>query len=126
MADTVNVALRGLMGQMFREGNALKVKRGMTGLVGRGLSAGGRAYGYRPVLGKTGELMIVEDEAEIVRRIFTELAGGKSAQALARELTQEGVPGPRAEPPRDCRRPQLLRGRVYDDQDDEQVCTGGS
>jgi Cd2+/Zn2+-exporting ATPase len=31
-----------------------------------------------------------------------------------------------AEPPRDCRRPQLLRGRVYDEQDDEQVCTGGS
>lgn len=30
------------------------------------------------------------------------------------------------EPPRDCRRPQLLRGRVYDEQDDEQVCTGGS
>ena len=28
------------------------------------------------------------------------------------------------EPPRDCRRPQLLRGRVLE-QDDEQVCTGG-
>ena len=25
------------------------------------------------------------------------------------------------EPPRDCRRPQLLRGRVHDEQDDEQV-----
>ncbi len=29
----------------------------------------------------------------------------------------------RYEPPRDCRRPELLRGRVYDEQDDEQVCT---
>jgi hypothetical protein len=25
------------------------------------------------------------------------------------------------EPPRDCRRPQLLRGRGHDEQDDEQV-----
>lgn len=32
----------------------------------------------------------------------------------------------RNEPPRDCRRPQLLRVRVYDEQNDEQVCTGGS
>ena len=42
----------------------------MAGVIRGGRHAGGRAYGYRAVPGKPGELEIVEDEAAIVRRIF--------------------------------------------------------
>jgi peptidoglycan/LPS O-acetylase OafA/YrhL len=34
--------------------------------------------------------------------------------------------GGHIEPARNCQGPQLLRGRVYDEQHDERVCTGGS
>jgi len=37
-----------------------------------GRHAGGRAYGYRAVPNKPGELEIVEEEAEIVRQIFAD------------------------------------------------------
>ena len=47
-ASTVTVGLRGLVGQLFREDNARKVRRGLQGKVRSGLSAGGKAYGYRP------------------------------------------------------------------------------
>ena len=94
-ANTITVGMRGLFGQLFREDNVHKVRRGMTGLVAKGLSAGGRAYGYRPVPGKTGELVIVEEEAEVVRRIFTDMAAGKSARAISQALNAEGVPAPR-------------------------------
>ncbi|MGE7154234.1 toll/interleukin-1 receptor domain-containing protein [Methylorubrum rhodesianum] len=81
----------------------------------------------------------------MLRRLPTEGIADKELSALLRrerlvpvvhgttyeELEQVSLLlAPRAglstEPPRDCRRPQLLRGRVYDEQDDEQVCTRGS
>ena len=67
-ADTVMVGLRGLVGQLFREDGAKKVRRGMMGVVRSGRHAGGRAYGYRPCPGARGELKIVEAEATIVRQ----------------------------------------------------------
>ena len=48
VVNTVLVGLRGLVGQLYREDNAHKVRRGLSGRVGQGLSAGGRAYGYAP------------------------------------------------------------------------------
>lgn len=41
--NTVLVGLRGLVGQLFREDNAHKVRRGLVGRVKEGLSAGGNA-----------------------------------------------------------------------------------
>ncbi len=48
VVNTVLVGLRGLVGQLYREDNAHKVRRGLSGRVGQGLNAGGRAYGYAP------------------------------------------------------------------------------
>src|SRR5690606_4142407 len=46
--NTILVGLRGIIGQLYREDNVHKVRRGMSGLIRQGLYAGGRAYGYRP------------------------------------------------------------------------------
>src|SRR6266567_2946779 len=78
VVNTVLVGLRGLVGQLYREDNANKVRRGLSGRVGQGLNAGGRAYGYVPVVGNKGKRVIVEAEAEIVRRIFDEYVAGRT------------------------------------------------
>jgi DNA invertase Pin-like site-specific DNA recombinase len=63
VVNTVLVGLRELVGQLYREDNAHKVRRGLAGRVGQGLNAGGRAYGYVPAVGDKGKRVIVEAEA---------------------------------------------------------------
>ena len=95
VASTVTVGLRGLVGQMFREDNARKVRRGLEGRIRQGLSAGGRAYGYRPDPARRGQLVVIEDEAEVIRRIFRSFAQGDSPVQIAHRLTADGTPPPR-------------------------------
>ena len=52
------------------DAGANKVRRGMSGVIRDDRHAGGRAYGYRLASDRTGELEIVEEEADVVRRIF--------------------------------------------------------
>ena len=59
-ADAILIGIRGLVGQMQREDGAKKVRRGMAGVIREGRHAGGRAYGYRAVPGRPGELEIVK------------------------------------------------------------------
>ncbi|MGN7869423.1 recombinase family protein [Paracoccus sp. 22332] len=96
VASTVTVGLRGLVGQLFREDNARKIRRGLCGRVSQGLSAGGRAFGYQPHPTEKGRLVIVEDEAAIVRQIFRAFADGQSPVQIAQMLTQAGAPKPRS------------------------------
>lgn len=91
----MHIGIKGTMSALFLKGLTQKIRRGMAGLVREGRSAGGRAYGYRPVPGRTGELEIVEAEATIVRRIMQAYADGRSPRAIAGELNAEGVPPPR-------------------------------
>ena len=49
VVNTVLVGLRGLVGQLYREDNAHKIRRGQAGRVGQGLNAGGLTYGYAPI-----------------------------------------------------------------------------
>ncbi|RWH69922.1 MAG: recombinase family protein [Mesorhizobium sp.] len=95
IADAVLIGIRGLVGQMQREDGAKKVRRGMAGVVRDGRHAGGRAYGYRAILGRPGELEIVEEEAEVVRRVFSAYAAGRAPRDLAGDLNREGVAPPR-------------------------------
>lgn len=95
LMDTVQIGMYGIVGQMQREEGARKVKRGMTGVVRSGRNAGGKAYGYRPITGKKGELEIVEHEAGIVRRVFDMYVAGISPRSIAAALNSEGVPAPR-------------------------------
>lgn len=94
-ANTINVALRGLVAQLFREDNVHKVKRGMTGLIKQGLSAGGKAYGYKPDPANRGKPIIVKEEAAIVLRIFGDYAKGVSPKAICKRLNAEFVKPPR-------------------------------
>ncbi|WP_076446334.1 recombinase family protein [Roseivivax lentus] len=95
VASTVLVGLRGLVGQLYREENALKIRRGMSGRAKEGRSPGGLAYGYEPVSGDIGARRIVEVEADVVRRIFTEYLAGKSPREIAHRLNADRVPAPR-------------------------------
>ncbi|PSJ55821.1 recombinase family protein [Mesorhizobium soli] len=94
-ADIVQVGIRGLVGALYLQDLAHKVRRGMAGVVRDGRNAGGKAYGYAPVPGKPGELVIVEEEAEVVRRIFADYAAGKSPREIAGDLNAENVAPPR-------------------------------
>lgn len=95
VVNTVLVGLRGLVGQLYREDNAHKVRRGQAGRVGKGLNAGGLTYGYAPVPGDPGKRMIVDAEAEVVRRIFRHYVDGHTPRDIAHQLNTERIPPPR-------------------------------
>jgi DNA invertase Pin-like site-specific DNA recombinase len=94
-ANTLTVGMRGLFAQLFREDNVLKVRRGMTGLITKGLTAGGRAYGYRPNPASPGKPEIFEDEAAIIRSIFQDYVDQQSPNRICQRLNDRGVKPPR-------------------------------
>jgi site-specific DNA recombinase len=87
-------SLRALMGEMYIDNLRLHTIRGLEGVVRSGRHAGGRAYGYKPVLGRPGELEIVEEQAEVVRRIFKEFAKGYTARDIAGHLNADKIAPP--------------------------------
>ncbi|MER8469117.1 recombinase family protein [Mesorhizobium sp. M1328] len=95
VVNTVLVGLRGLVGQLYREDNAHKVRRGQAGRINKGLHAGGITYGYTYVLGDPGKRLIAEDEAEIVRRVFREYVDGQTPRDIAHKLNRDRIPPPR-------------------------------
>lgn len=94
-ATPLNAAVRGLVGTLYLADLADKTRRGLAGRVREGKSAGGKAYGYRPVTGQPGALEIVPDEAETVRKVFEAYAGGASPREIAGRLNREGIAPPR-------------------------------
>lgn len=94
-ANTLTVGLRAVIGQVFREDTVHKVRRGMTGLIKQGLTAGGRAYGYRPDPANPGKPVIVEEEASTVLLIFQEYERGTSPKAISRRLNAAYIKPPR-------------------------------
>jgi site-specific DNA recombinase len=99
--NELHTALQGAMDALQLKELAAKVRRGQRGNAAKGRATGGRAYGYRVAnrLLPDGTLIrglteIVEQEAEIVRRIYREFLGGKSPLAICADLNREGVPSP--------------------------------
>lgn len=71
-----------------------KRERALKGLK----NCGPATYGYRNPLKGTpgrGTLVIIPDEADVVRRIFELCVEGKGDQAIAKAITSSGVPAPR-------------------------------
>ena len=91
--ETMHVAMKGLIAEDFIRNLSAKTKRGMRSNAEKGLATGSRLYGYRSEPG--GALAIVESEAQVIRRIFTDYAAGATSREIAVALNAEGVPGPR-------------------------------
>ncbi|MGR3704072.1 recombinase family protein [Sulfitobacter sp.] len=99
----LHIGLKGTMSSLFIRDLAQKTHRGLEGRVRKGKSAGGVTYGYDVVRTlqadgemTTGERVINEKQAEIVRAIFKDYAHGISPRAIAASLNQDGIAGPRA------------------------------
>jgi len=99
--NELHVGLKGTMNALFLKDLALKTHRGIRGRVEAGKIGGGNAYGFRVVhrldaRGEPirGEREIVEEQAEIVRRIFREYVAGKGPKKIVADLNCEGVTGP--------------------------------
>jgi site-specific DNA recombinase len=71
------------------------IRRGMADVIRDGRHNGGTVYGYAPIPGRPGELEIVADRSEVVRRIFHEYIGGDTPRTIAARLNAQNVPPPR-------------------------------
>ncbi|MEQ3726291.1 MAG: recombinase family protein [Tateyamaria sp.] len=98
----LHIGLKGTMSSLFLKDLAQKTHRGLEGRVRKGKSAGGITYGYDVVRTvqadgtvTTGERIINEDQADIVRRILRDYSHGLSPRAIATNLNADGIPGPR-------------------------------
>jgi len=104
--NELHIGLKGTMNALYLKDLGEKTHRGLEGRVRDGKNAGGRAYGYRPVspgLAADGtplreDLAIVEEEAEVIRRVFAMYASGLSPKRIAARLNEKRVPGPRGRP----------------------------
>ena len=94
-ADAIQIGVRGLVGALYLQDLAHKVRRGMAGVIRDGRHAGGRAYGYRPVPGQPGQMEIIADEAAVVRRVFEAYVAGDTPREIAGALNREGIAPPR-------------------------------
>lgn len=96
------MGMTAVMDQAFLEKVAHETRRGLERRAREGVSTGGRVYGY----GTTAEpnpsdpehpfkrIVIIEDEAAVVRRIFALWISGEGLKAIADRLNREGVAAP--------------------------------
>jgi DNA invertase Pin-like site-specific DNA recombinase len=89
----MHLAVKGLVNELYLDDLRDKTHRGLSGSVARGLSAGGRLYGYRTVpvpreakpndRGAPARFEVDEGEAATIREIFRAYARGRSMKAIA-------------------------------------------
>jgi DNA invertase Pin-like site-specific DNA recombinase len=112
----VHLTVKGLVNELYLDDLREKVHRGLAGCATRGLSAGGKTFGYKSVpvegAGRPGKdsqsarLVIHPAEADIVRRIFVEYSQGRSLRSITDRLNVERVPFPT----KDTQRGPIRRG----------------
>lgn len=93
----VLVTVHGLVDSLYVKELSKKVHRGMEGLALRGLSTGGRCFGYDTVAvgeGTSKRLVVNKSEAAIVHRIFEMSASGVSLKKIVAALNSERIPPP--------------------------------
>ena len=88
----------GFVDEMHREQSRQRTRDALRRLAERGYVAGGIVYGYRNREVRNGDARshvlceIHPDQAEIVQRIFREIARGDGFTCIAKRLNAEGVP----------------------------------
>ena len=82
--------------EVEREKIIERTGRGLRARVASGKPLAGikPPYGYRWKDEAKSGLVVCEDEAAVVRRVYRDLVAGESAAAIARALTAEGIPSP--------------------------------
>ena len=93
------IGVKGTMNAITVKETALRVERAHKARAREGLLPGGKAYGYRVKLDNEGRQIpgkreIVEEQADIVRRIFQMYADGAGCKSIVRSLNIEGIPSP--------------------------------
>jgi DNA invertase Pin-like site-specific DNA recombinase len=100
--NEMHIGLKGTMNALFLKDLATKTRRGLSGRIQKGKSAGGKAYGYDVLRSlredgelNRGDLAINPDQAPVVERIFKAYLDGMSPGKIADMLNREAIPGPR-------------------------------
>ena len=90
------IAMHGITDSLYVRELGKKTHRGLEGKFLKGLSAGGRCYGYDavPLEGGGVRLVVNEIEASIVREIFEWRAAGYSLKKIAGLLNERKTPPP--------------------------------
>lgn len=92
--DFLTVLFAGFGAQMFSQKISDHTKRGIQGSVRRG-RIHALCYGYQRIESEEGlNRAIEEEQAKVVRRIFSECASGKSPHAIALGLNADRIPAP--------------------------------
>jgi site-specific DNA recombinase len=102
----------GYAAQMEREKAQARSREDGRARAGKGYAAGGVVFGYRNVrVNSHVEREIVPAEAEVIRRIFREIAEGRGYAKIAQGLNAESLPCPRGK----CWAMTGVREMVYRD-----------
>jgi site-specific DNA recombinase len=87
---------RGLVNELYLDDLRDKVHRTLAAKAARGRHVAGLSYGYRSEqAGDDRRLVIVPEQAAIVREVYRRFGDGESAQRIAADLNRRRVPGPR-------------------------------
>ena len=94
----IQASFEGTMGEMFREMVRDKTYAALRGRAELGTLTGGRSFGYRSEAASDGRgfvRVVDQEEAEVVRTIFSMYADGRSPQRIAADLNRRGIRSPR-------------------------------
>ncbi len=111
-------SVRGFASEMEREKARARTREAMRSKAKAGHVAGGKVYGYANVReGSHVKRVVIEQEAEVVRRIFTMATEGQGLLRIAKTLNAEGIPSPKRDgwastSVREMLRRDLYRGRI--------------
>jgi site-specific DNA recombinase len=110
------VTMHGLVDGIYVKELSKKTHRGLEGKAIKGLSTGGRCYGYDAVPVEAGgtKWQVNEGEAAVVREIFESSARGASLKAITAFLNARKVPPPqkRADRPHPTWCPTAIRAML--------------